>query len=115
MNTPPKNKQKWAIFTYTDKETKIITILFKNTNIRTSFEATNTIRNHLKPKTLNTDILLFNDTVNTSDYGARILGLSWKRCCLGLICSTISVSAWGLSATTVSSVRIADLRADIYS
>jgi hypothetical protein len=32
-NTPPKNKQKWAPFTYTGKETKITTRLFKNTKM----------------------------------------------------------------------------------
>jgi hypothetical protein len=43
QNTPPKNKQKWATFTYLGKETRIITGLFKNTNIQTSFRTTNTI------------------------------------------------------------------------
>jgi hypothetical protein len=33
MNTPPKNKQKWATLTYTGKETMIIPRLLKNTNI----------------------------------------------------------------------------------
>jgi hypothetical protein len=38
MNTPPKNKQKWATFTYTGIETRIM------------------IRHHLKPENLNSDI-----------------------------------------------------------
>jgi hypothetical protein len=31
--TPPKNKQKWATITNTGKETRIVSRLFKNTNI----------------------------------------------------------------------------------
>jgi hypothetical protein len=35
---------------YIGKETRIFKRLFKNTNICTSSETTNTIKNHLKPK-----------------------------------------------------------------
>jgi hypothetical protein len=39
---PPKKK--WVTFTYTRKGTRIITRLFKNTNIQISFKITNTIK-----------------------------------------------------------------------
>jgi glycine cleavage system aminomethyltransferase T len=42
--------EKWATFTHHGPETRIITKLFKNTNIRTAFKTNNTIKNHLKPK-----------------------------------------------------------------
>jgi hypothetical protein len=50
QNKPPEIKKKWATFTYIGKETRVITKLLKNTNIRTSFRTTNTIKNHLKPR-----------------------------------------------------------------
>jgi hypothetical protein len=50
QDTPFGNKQKWATFTYIGKETRVITKLFKNTNIRISFRTKNTIKNHLKTK-----------------------------------------------------------------
>ena len=40
-------KQKWAKFTYIGKETRFITKLFKDTNIRNAFIANNTIGKHL--------------------------------------------------------------------
>jgi hypothetical protein len=43
-------KSEWATFTYYVPNSRIITKLFKNTNIRTAFKTTNTIRNHLKPR-----------------------------------------------------------------
>jgi hypothetical protein len=49
-NEHPPAKQKWVTFTYFGKQTLVITWLFKNLNIWTSFRTTNVIRNHLKPK-----------------------------------------------------------------
>jgi hypothetical protein len=51
-NTTPNTayKQKWGTFTYNGNETRTITRLFKNTNIRTAYETKNTIQNHLQPK-----------------------------------------------------------------
>jgi len=40
-------KQKWAKFTYIGKETRFITKLFKDTNIRIAFTTNNTIGKHL--------------------------------------------------------------------
>jgi ribosomal protein S25 len=49
-------KKKWATFTYTGKETRAITRLFKNTDIQIAYRTKNTIQNHLKPKNHTTDI-----------------------------------------------------------
>jgi hypothetical protein len=56
-NTPPNTtqKKKWAIFTYVGTETRTITRLFKNTNLRLAFQTNNTIQNHLQPKKPNSD------------------------------------------------------------
>jgi hypothetical protein len=43
-------KQKWVTFTYIGKETRTITRLFKNTNIRIAYKTKNTIQNHLQPR-----------------------------------------------------------------
>jgi hypothetical protein len=51
-----ENKKKSATFTYTGKETRAITKVFKNTNIRISFKTTNTIKNHLNPRKHISDI-----------------------------------------------------------
>jgi hypothetical protein len=40
-------RTKWAKFTYTGKETKFITKIFKNTNVKVTFTADNTKENHL--------------------------------------------------------------------
>jgi len=40
-------KGKWAKFTYTRKETKFITKLFKNTDVKVTFTADNTIERRL--------------------------------------------------------------------
>jgi hypothetical protein len=50
QNTQPNNNEKWITFTYTGKETRIITRLFKNTNVGISFKTITTIRNHIKTK-----------------------------------------------------------------
>jgi hypothetical protein len=51
MNKTPNiiPKQKWATFTYIGKETRTITKLFKNTNIRTAYK-TKKILYSLQPK-----------------------------------------------------------------
>jgi hypothetical protein len=41
---------RWAVFTYIGKETRHITKLFKNTNVKPSFRTTNTLKKHLLPK-----------------------------------------------------------------
>jgi hypothetical protein len=43
-NIQEKNEQvKWAVFTYNGKQTRFVTKLFKNTNIRIAFKTQNTI------------------------------------------------------------------------
>jgi hypothetical protein len=54
-NTKETQKQKWTIFTYFGTDTRTITKLFKNTNIKISFRTTNTIKKHLRPKQQITD------------------------------------------------------------
>jgi hypothetical protein len=58
-NTSPNLtlKQKWATFTYSGKEIRSITKLFKNTNIRIAYKTNNTLCKHLQPNDpdLNTD------------------------------------------------------------
>jgi hypothetical protein len=56
QNTPLENKKKLAMFIYIGKETRAITKLLKNTNIRISFKTTNTIKKHLKPRQHISDI-----------------------------------------------------------
>src|SRR5215475_13756238 len=41
---------RWAKFTYVGKETRLITKLFKNTNIKVTFTSDNTIENRLTTK-----------------------------------------------------------------
>lgn len=55
-NEHPPEKQKWVTFTYFGKQTIVITWMFKNSNIWTSFRTASMIRNHLKPKRPITDI-----------------------------------------------------------
>jgi hypothetical protein len=47
---------KWATFTYHGNDTRTITKLFRNTNIRIAYRTTNTIRNHLRIKNPITDM-----------------------------------------------------------
>jgi hypothetical protein len=49
-------KQKYETFTYIGTETRIITNLFKNTNILIAYRSKSTIQNHLEPKNVTTDI-----------------------------------------------------------
>jgi hypothetical protein len=49
-------KQKWATFTYTGKETIYITNIFKKTNIKIAFRTQNTTGNRLTPKHRTPDI-----------------------------------------------------------
>lgn len=48
------HKKKGPIFTYTEKETRFMTTLLKNTNINIDFH-TNTIKHHLWPQQQNTN------------------------------------------------------------
>jgi hypothetical protein len=43
-------------FTYRGRETRTITRLLKNTNIRIAYKTMNTLQNHLRPKNNTTDI-----------------------------------------------------------
>jgi regulator of PEP synthase PpsR (kinase-PPPase family) len=45
-----KEKKRWAKFTYVGKETRLITNLFKNTNIKVTFNTNNTIEKRLTTK-----------------------------------------------------------------
>jgi hypothetical protein len=48
-NTDPQlQKIKWATFTYSGKEKKKITELFKETHIKLAFQTRNTIKKHSK-------------------------------------------------------------------
>jgi hypothetical protein len=57
-NTTPNTtlKQKWSTFTYTGKETRTITRLLKNINLRIAYKTRNTVQNHLRPRDNTTDI-----------------------------------------------------------
>jgi general stress protein 26 len=48
--TNTAQKTKWATFTYTGKETRTITRLFKDTNICIAYTTNNTLKKHLKQK-----------------------------------------------------------------
>jgi hypothetical protein len=48
-------KQKLATFTYIGKETRTITRLLKDTNIRIAYKTENTMQNHLQPRKHETD------------------------------------------------------------
>jgi hypothetical protein len=47
--SPQHQTTKWAIFTYYGRETKEITKLFKEANIKIAFRTKNTIQNLVKP------------------------------------------------------------------
>jgi hypothetical protein len=57
MNQIIKPEQKCAIFTYFSKEIRIVSLLFKDTKLRTAFRTTNSIKNNLKPMLLTSDPL----------------------------------------------------------
>jgi hypothetical protein len=48
-------KTKWAIFTYHGPDTRTITKLFRNTNLKIAYKTTNSIKHHLKLKNQITD------------------------------------------------------------
>jgi hypothetical protein len=50
-----QQKQKWATFTYTGNQTRAITKLFKNSNIRIAYRTNNAIHNYLQNKDHNSD------------------------------------------------------------
>jgi hypothetical protein len=50
-NDPQHKKSKWAIFTYSGKETRKITNLFRDTEIKIAFRTRNTVQNTIKPPT----------------------------------------------------------------
>jgi hypothetical protein len=58
--TPPanslENNKKWAVFTYVGKQTRHISKLFKNTNIKPALTTTNTLKKHLFPNQRTIDI-----------------------------------------------------------
>jgi hypothetical protein len=59
-------KQKWATFTYTGKETTYITNTFRKTNIKIPFRTQNTIGNWLKPKHKTPDTYALSDIYRLS-------------------------------------------------
>jgi hypothetical protein len=50
-NEPQHKKTKWATFTYSGKETKQITELFKDTHIKIAYKTRNTIQQLTKQQT----------------------------------------------------------------
>jgi hypothetical protein len=52
-NNNNNNKELWAKFTYFGKETRAITKLFKETQIRTAFKVNNTVKKRLASKPSN--------------------------------------------------------------
>jgi hypothetical protein len=54
QSTTPKAPKKWITFTYYHPSVRLITNLFKNTDINIAFRNTNTIHNYLKVRTNNT-------------------------------------------------------------
>jgi hypothetical protein len=50
LDVTQKEKGKWATFTYFGPETRTITNLFQNTNLKIAHKTTNTIKQHLKPR-----------------------------------------------------------------
>jgi hypothetical protein len=55
MNTAPDATRKWATFTYVGKETRVISKLFKNTNLRIAYKTNNTIQKHMQLKNIDPD------------------------------------------------------------
>jgi hypothetical protein len=54
LGNPEKQKIKWATFSYIGKETRKITKIFRNTNLKVAFRTKNNLQSVLKPK-LQTD------------------------------------------------------------
>ena len=61
------NKDSWAKFTYFTKETRAITKLFKETQLKIAFKVNNTIGKRLTPKPCNTNP---NINMKEADYTA---------------------------------------------
>jgi hypothetical protein len=55
INTGKEDMKKWITFTFTGKETRYITKLFRNSNIKPAFWTTNTVRNQLLPQPQKSD------------------------------------------------------------
>jgi hypothetical protein len=49
-NNPDQSSTRWAKFTYTGKETRIITKLFRHTNVRITYTTNNNLRKLLNPR-----------------------------------------------------------------
>jgi hypothetical protein len=54
-NTAPDATPKWATITYVGKETRAITKLFKNTNLRIAYKTNNTTQKHQQLKNIDPD------------------------------------------------------------
>jgi hypothetical protein len=54
-NTIPNETRKWSTFTYVGKETRVITRLFRNTNIHIAYKTNNTLQKHLQIKNIDPD------------------------------------------------------------
>jgi hypothetical protein len=59
-NNPDRLSTRWAKFTYTGKETRIITKLFKYTNIQIAYTTNNNLRKLLNPKQENRHTDIYN-------------------------------------------------------
>jgi hypothetical protein len=57
---------KWAIFTYVGKETRFITKIFKNTNVKVTFTTDNTIENLLVTRHKNKFIINMKNVASTN-------------------------------------------------
>jgi len=65
MENNPKEKQKWATFTYTGRETTFITNIFRRTNIKIAFRTNNTTGNKLLHKQQTTDKYTLSGILNS--------------------------------------------------
>ena len=71
-NTPsPNNPHRFAVFTYTGKETRFITKLFKNTNIKVAYRTRNTTEQLLRPRKSHHKRIYWNNLEYTASH-ARI-------------------------------------------
>ena len=52
---PPEEEHKWVSFTYSDRETKVITSLFKQSNLQIAFRTNITLLSHLSNNTHHKD------------------------------------------------------------
>ena len=50
QSSTEKRPKKWTTFTYYHPSVRLITNLFKNTDINIAFRSTNTIRNYMKDR-----------------------------------------------------------------